>query len=604
MDENAYRAIGATLAASGYDEQAVEYFLKAEECSKTSVGKFHTLVGLGCSHHNIPEPDKATEVLTRALSLEEEILSHKENDEYTNYLLRRAYETLGKSVRDSAPDPPPKEVIERAIHALERATTFQPTADSTTDVSIMDTIVEMLVDSDYLKGFVDRVLSWDAKLCAAWMLEDIEYGANMITKFESAAKKEHRVEDMIACYKAAMEATTEEGDALAIRVQLGSMYWKLLEDEDLAHDEFLQIMNTTDSSRHGKQARHNANLLLSEMMYGRIKLAPTVWMRRVLAANLAMFADKDTESGLDIWNIRPNISLATAYLSSNQPQRAAKLLDPTFSVCMEWLRDDVSWNNSTSLRLLAKLLACVGLRKEAAIAYSAGFSKLDDDTEAEGDSYEEPAAKEEPVDDAAAQKENKDTDGTNGENITSENSPPETAINGNQPEDNEDKPEDSASSNNNAIAKPAEKDPQSANRLIPEAEEDLRPSFWGCDGCKKEIRYWVKDEPLYLCLICRDLDLCEDCHAKRVKGNGDGGSNGHVAYCGMNHDYISGPVEGWGGIKGGIMTVQPERVQFTHWLKDIEEGWNEWKLNSSKQESSKQKAGDLERAVERLKLDT
>jgi hypothetical protein len=72
----------------------------------------------------------------------------------------------------------------------------------------------------------------------------------------------------------------------------------------------------------------------------------------------------------------------------------------------------------------------------------------------------------------------------------------------------------------------------------------------------------------------------------------------------MNHDYISGPVEEWGGIKGGIMTVQPERVQFTHWLKDIEEGWNEWKLNSSKQESSKQKAGDLERAVERLKLDT
>jgi hypothetical protein len=60
---------------------------------------------------------------------------------------------------------------------------------------------------------------------------------------------------------------------------------------------------------------------------------------------------------------------------------------------MEWLRDDVSWNDSTSLRLLAKLLACVGLREEAAIAYSAGFSKLDDDTEAEGDSYEESAAK-------------------------------------------------------------------------------------------------------------------------------------------------------------------------------------------------------------------
>ena len=57
-----------------------------------------------------------------------------------------------------------------------------------------------------------------------------------------------------------------------------------MDDEDLAHDELHKIIDTNDSSANGKQARHRASIVLSEIMYGRIKLALTVWMRQVLAA--------------------------------------------------------------------------------------------------------------------------------------------------------------------------------------------------------------------------------------------------------------------------------------------------------------------------------
>ena len=605
MDEDAYRAIAATLAEYDFSKKSVEYYLKAEACSKTSSGKFFTLVGLGCAYHAVGEFEKAYEVLSRALLLEEEMKSLKQHENYVNYLLRRAYETIGTAVWNMNRSPLPKEEIEKAIRAFERASTFHSTADLSTDETIMDWTASVLIGSEDMKGFVERVLSWDAKPCAAWMLEDIEYGGRHHTEFQNAAKQEHRIHDMIACYKAAMEAITDEGDALLIRVEFASMFWKALEDEDLAHDELRQIMDSTNSSKHGIRARHRANLLLSEMMYGRIKLAPTVWMKRILAANLATFSEKDTENEQDIWNIRPNISLASAYLSSNQLQEAAKLLDHTFSMCMDLLRDDVSWNDSTSLRLLAKLLACAGLQRDAMIAYSAGFSNLD------APSDEKDLDAKSPTEDVAVQTDFGDTSGTSEEDNSQKDTPGDSQSEAQEGEKQpaEDKGKDATSEKDGSkdktegdiveIARPK------LQRLIPEGQEELAPmpGGWTCDGCSKEFPYWVIDEPLYLCLICRDIDLCKDCHAKRLKANEEG-SNTRVAYCGMNHDYVKGPIEGWGGIKEGIMTVLPEKINFHHWLTDLEERWVEWKAPPSSEELLRRKVEEVERAIKHSELDS
>lgn len=597
MDENSYRAIGTTLRDNEEHVSAEEYYQKAEDCSTTPTGMFYTLVELGTSYYDNSKYDLAQEVLTRALLLEEEVKSQTQLPGYVDGLLRRTYFTLGNSVRLSMPKPPPNESIERAIHALECAITFPDVDQLSSDLWILDKILTVHVESNDFKGLVNRVISWDKGLCSAWMLEDIEYGRGHLTDFNEAAKNEHRILDMIACYEAAMGVTSEKGSELLIRVEFASMYWKVLEDEDLSHVELSKIMESTDLSPRGKVARQTASFLLSEMMYGRIKLAPTVWMKRILATELSCIADKDTESGVDILSIRPNISLASAYLASNEPQKAATLLNPAVSMCIEWLRDDVSWNDSRSLRLFAKLLACAGFHRDASIAYSAHFSILESEAVIEAGSDNERAA-------YSVGNPQPEIQGGNGKATEKRTAEYEEVTTTDAEE--KDAKTSTTSIDNDTENAAIEKRSNNLSRLIPPAEEDLDPAtdsfLCNCNGCSKEFSYWLKAEPLYLCLVCQDTDLCKDCHAKRMQANEQSGSNTNVKYCGMNHDYVSGPIEGWGGIKDSIMTILPEKVEFKHWLKDVEEKWTEWHASFNSEKVDEKRTAEIAKAIKRLEI--
>jgi tetratricopeptide (TPR) repeat protein len=568
MDEDAYRAVGATLSYNDYHEKAVEYFLKAGEHSKTPLGKFYSLVALGRSYFFTEQYKEAETALNSALAMQEEMLLEKENPELVKKLLRIAYKKLGRTLWAPNDDPPRATDAKKAIHAYEQAILFGKDESVTANVALVDKIYKILVDVNDPKDTVDKVCSWDTNLCTYWLLEDLEYETKLQAEFQKAAKLEDRVDDMIKCYKAAIETTPEKGDSLLIQVELGSVHWKVLENEDLAYEELHRVIDTTDMSQNAKHARHRASVLLSEMMYGRIKLSPTVWMRRILAANLAVISQKDTESGLDAWNIRPNISLAAAYLACNQRNDAVQLLDSTFSLCLEWLRDDVSWNDVASLRMLAKLLACVGLHRDAAIACSATFSKLDKDPEPE------PEPEPEQINGTTS-------GGANANTSSGQKDPVDNSVSG----DKQPVSENSETMNSDTEAAPPiepEKTPteeasKELNRLIPDADEErlYNPTF--CNGCGKTFDFWVKDEPFYMCLICQNMDLCKECHAKRMALNMEGGSTIKLSYCGMHHDYVKAPIEGWGGIKSGIMSVAPEKVEFRHWLKDVEERRGEWK---------------------------
>lgn len=108
-------------------------------------------------------------------------------------------------------------------------------------------------------------------------------------------------------------------------------------------------------------------------------------------------------------------------------------------------------------------------------------------------------------------------------------------------------------------------------------DQDLTPSFWlECDGdCDSgPIKDW-SEGPIYLCLVCANVDLCQRCYEARQRRNRDGEGARSRTYCGRDHRYIKGPMAGWKGIKGGYMTIGDERTRFTDWLKDLKE--NQWK---------------------------
>ena len=56
-----------------------------------------------------------------------------------------------------------------------------------------------------------------------------------------------------------------------------------------------------------------------------------------------------------------------------------------------------------------------------------------------------------------------------------------------------------------------------------------------------------------MCLVCANVDLCHECYDKRMRANeANEVFSGYKNYCGFNHDYLEGPIAGWGGVKDRI----------------------------------------------------
>jgi hypothetical protein len=106
-----------------------------------------------------------------------------------------------------------------------------------------------------------------------------------------------------------------------------------------------------------------------------------------------------------------------------------------------------------------------------------------------------------------------------------------------------------------------------------ESDEDIADFSIFCDGgCGKRIESWTM--PFYLCLICPNADLCEDCHSKRLAWNRGEGEDAWKSYCGKNHHYIKGPMKDWRGIKNGVIRIGDQEFGVKDWIKELkEERW-------------------------------
>jgi hypothetical protein len=79
-----------------------------------------------------------------------------------------------------------------------------------------------------------------------------------------------------------------------------------------------------------------------------------------------------------------------------------------------------------------------------------------------------------------------------------------------------------------------------------------------------------------MCLICPEIYLCQACYEKRLAQNNGEKSTHWKRVCGVNHKYLKGSIQGWKGVKNGVMTVGDEKIGFTQWLEDVERKWGEW----------------------------
>ena len=232
------------------------------------------------------------------------------------------------------------------------------------------------------------------------------------------------------------------------------------------------------------------------------------------------------------------------------------ILERMFECCWEGLTDAEGWNDSGYLRLLAKVLVLVGgLNREAAICLSAQFSIIDPNVEHDDS-------------DSDSESDNDEEGNRSGEEGGSGNT---NSVDGGSDSDSEvsnvdgDEDEEEETKEGGGSMEEKSKD---ENKTDDEEEdkEDIAPYSWvDCDGdCSEPTFEDFTGGPLYNCLVCSNCDLCQICYDKKKKApvEGEPEEKSWREYCGKDHTFIKAPVEGWKGIKDGVMTIGDEKTAF------------------------------------------
>ena len=304
-----------------------------------------------------------------------------------------------------------------------------------------------------------------------------------------------------------------------------------------------------------------------------------------------------------------------------------KHMNELFAACMAGLEDSVSWNDSSSLRLLSKVLGSLdGLERDAKIACSAQFSILDrsihyQNSETEGS---ETASEKDGAEGDAVHKAVEETETTeesaeaervalaDGETVAADPTPsdkaaghrrdsaevaempepvatvPESTVE--EPKTTEAQPvptteaaeptdveSDSTAGRpepTEGQSEPTEKQTEATAEEFEELDEDVTGTGVYCDGgCGTGMTRWTKT--IYYCLVCVNCDLCEECHGKRLAQTRGEIEEPWLSFCGPDHRYIKVPMKGWKGIKNGMIRIEgEEELAVKDWLKGLkEERW-------------------------------
>ena len=240
-------------------------------------------------------------------------------------------------------------------------------------------------------------------------------------------------------------------------------------------------------------------------------------------------------------------------------------IERAFRDNMNALCDKVAWNDSPAFRMLAKVLACVpGLEKEAQISFSLQFSDVDKAISKGPDASAEEVAMADHSNAENRQEAFKDNAGILPNDVKSASLPIENII--------------GVGASHQAIETIRESIATETETIAPEYDEDLDLEHQiYCSGCLKNWSNWT-DGPIYLCVVCTDVDLCEGCYQKIVVRNRGGEWKEWMTFCGLKHRYIRGPSDGWRGVKDGVIRVGGETIPFKDWLRRVDTRWSEaWK---------------------------
>ncbi|CBX95105.1 hypothetical protein LEMA_P115200.1 [Plenodomus lingam JN3] len=249
-------------------------------------------------------------------------------------------------------------------------------------------------------------------------------------------------------------------------------------------------------------------------------------------------------------------------------------IDAAFKNCIEELQDDSGANDLPALRRLAQVLSYIsGFEKEASISLSAQLYIIDQDVHRK--EPEQDQILEEDKSHASSTEEQDMVDSSKLQHSTDTEDDAQTTRDTNGDATNGTTCTIESPDLSNCTHKTSTIEIDSPPLIINEIDEGLSGTDISCSVCKFRIDRW-SNRAVYFCIYCIDLDICESCFAKRRSQERGEIEPDWRVICPKSHKHIKSPMEGWRGIKDGIMRIGTEEVAFKTWLKQLEGAWERY----------------------------
>lgn len=107
--------------------------------------------------------------------------------------------------------------------------------------------------------------------------------------------------------------------------------------------------------------------------------------------------------------------------------------------------------------------------------------------------------------------------------------------------------------------------------------EDLVPEYQRsilCNSCYSQFDIFQDGTSVYFCVDCHEADFCSDFHDKQVLYYTKTGEVFWFKCCWAEYQYIKQPVEGWHGVKNGVIRIGAKQKPFKFWLMAVKDKWN------------------------------
>ncbi|KAF2856640.1 hypothetical protein T440DRAFT_437517 [Plenodomus tracheiphilus IPT5] len=262
-------------------------------------------------------------------------------------------------------------------------------------------------------------------------------------------------------------------------------------------------------------------------------------------------------------------------------------MDTAFKNCVEELQDDSGANDLYALRRLARVLSYIpGFEREASVSLTAQLYVIDEDVHRREANEDQVSAENEveapdnekreianntKMQDAAEVEHDgppavQSLDALLGGDLDS------NATNGDRTNETSSHTKIPARSDDADGMSAMVKDPPT---IVKEMDEGLLGLAIGCNMCSRSIDRW-SDCAVYFCIYCIDVDICESCFVKKLAQEKGEAEPEWRVICPKSHRYIKTPVEGWRGIKEGVMRIGAEEVAFKTWLAQLEVAWKKY----------------------------